>query len=182
MNDALPSSLVRIFVALAVAVAPTLTVAETASAPKQPLAVDVELQPEGLLIGQLVNASGAPTENEAIRLVLKDGREAETKTNADGGFAFRGVSGVAQLQSKKANVVVRGWKRGTAPPNATPALLMVENDGVARGQHYAGQNAQQFFGRGKKLLANPLFVAGVVTTAVAVPVAIANDDDDDPAS
>lgn len=174
--------LTRVSVAIVLAMAPTLSTAESASAPRRPLAIDVALQPEGLLIGQLVAANGAPAEGEAVRLVMKDGREAQTKTNADGGFAFRGVSGVAQLQSEKSKVVVRSWAPGTAPPNATPALLMVEGDGVARGQHYAGSGTQQFFTRGKNLMANPLFVAGVVTTAVAVPVAIANDDDDGPAS
>lgn len=182
MNRLLVTRLLRTGIVLAVAAAPSLSDAESGSGKNQPLAIDVALQPEGLLIGQLVAANGAPAEGKLVRLLTKDGREAETKTNADGGFAFRGVRGVAQLQSEKANVVVRSWAPGTAPPNATPALLMVEGDGVARGQHYAGNGTQQFFSRGKSLMANPLFVAGVITTAVAVPVAIANNDDDDPAS
>lgn len=182
MNCSLVSHAVRSTVALVIALAPSIASAEKASTPRQPLAIDVELQSEGLLIGQLVAANGAPSEGTVVTLRLSDGREAVAKTNADGGFAFRGVRGVAQLKSEKAAVVVRGWAQGSAPPSATPALLMVEGDAVARGQHYAGGGTQQMVTRGKSLLANPLFVAGVVGTAIAVPVAIANSDDDDPAS
>lgn len=143
--------------------------------------VDVQLQPGGVLVGQLVDASGAPSADVEVRVTLADGREAHGKTGEQGGFAFRGVEGLATVATEDTLAVTRVWKPGAAPPNATPALLLVEGQPIARGQHYANPRTQHIFDRGKRLMANPLFVAGVVATAVAIPVAIANDDDD-PAS
>lgn len=172
--------ILHVLLVFAVALAPCATRAESAPAAK-PLAIDVALQPEGLLVGQVVSATGEPLSQSEVKLRLHDGREAVAKTNEQGGFAFRGVRGVVTLHSDKTAAVVRTWAPGTAPPSATPALLLVEGDEVARGQHYAGARTQGFVDRSKRLMANPLFVAGVIATAVAIPVAIANDDDD-PAS
>lgn len=175
------------FVAVAVALAPTLARAESVPvvgrAPADSLAVDVTLHQDGVLIGQLVGASGKPSADAKVRLTLVDGRTAEAKTNADGGFAFKNVRGVARLESDKTALVVRSWTSEAAPPNAAPAVLLVEGNEVARGQYHAGPIANGTVSRTKRLFANPLFVAGVIGTAVAIPVAIHNaGDDDDPAS
>jgi hypothetical protein len=172
--------------ALAVALAPTLAQAENAvivgrKAPDA-LAVDVALHKDGLLIGQLVGASGKPSADATVRLTLADGRKAEAKTNADGGFAFKNVRGAARLESDKTALLVRSWTNEAAPPSATPAVLLVEGSEIARGQHYAGPVANETVSHTKRLFANPLFLAGVIGTAVAIPVAIHNADDDDPAS
>lgn len=174
--------------AAAVALAPCLASAETAvvaqpqAQPAQPLAIDVALHDEGLLIGQLVGATGKPAADAKVCLTLADGRKAEAKTNADGGFAFKNVRGVARLESDKTAILVRSWTREAAPPSAAPAVLLVEGGEVARGQRYAGPVANNTISHSKRLFANPLFVAGVIGTAVAIPVAIHNSDDDDPAS
>lgn len=172
--------LLSLLLALVGTVTPSLAPAETtAEGPSAtPVAVDIALQSEGLLVGQLVSPSGEPLAGRPVKLDLADGREATAKTNAQGGFAFRGARGVMVVTSEKARVVVRGWTAKTAPPSATPALLLVDADRFARGQHYVGSGTQSVVDRSKRLFANPLFVAGVVGTAIAVPVAIANDDDD----
>ncbi|TWT94026.1 hypothetical protein Pla108_37370 [Botrimarina colliarenosi] len=180
----------RSLLSMAVLLAPSLATAQDAVRSKAaaepvasaPLAIDVALQADGLLIGQLVGATGKPEAGAKVQLTLADGREAEAKTNADGGFAFKGVHGVARLESDKAALLVRSWTAQAAPPNATPAVLLVEQGEVARGQRYAGTGVQNTVSHSKRLLANPLFVAGVIGTAVAIPVAIHNSDDDDPAS
>ncbi|MEO1497113.1 MAG: hypothetical protein AAFV43_08190, partial [Planctomycetota bacterium] len=51
-----------------------------------------------------------------------------------------------------------------------------------RGQRRPGPFVEGFVARSKALMANPVFVAAAVGTAVAVPVAIANADDDDAAT
>lgn len=187
-SQPLPLRLLSSFVALTVAFAPSAVVAqESAVAPmsdkqRQSLAVDVALQPEGMLIGQLVASTGKPQADAEVKLMLADGREAVAKTNKDGGFAFKGVRGVAHLQTDNAAILVRSWAPGAAPPSATPAVLLIEGQDFVRGQRPAGPVAQGFVSHSKRLLANPLFVAGVVGTAVAIPVAIHNADDDDPAS
>jgi hypothetical protein len=173
--------------ATVVALTPTLVQAEKAAIAAQPkaseaLAVDVALHEDGLLIGQLVGASGKPSAETKVRLTLADGRKAETTTNAEGGFAFKNVRGVARLESDKTALIVRSWTNDAAPPSAAPAVLLVEGDEIARGQRYAGPAANGTVSHTKRLFANPLFVAGAVATAVAIPVALHNADDDDPAS
>lgn len=172
-----------ILLAVVVALAPECALAETvAKGPAAPApVVDVELRQDGVLIGQVVADDGAPRVGAEVRLELADGRSASAKTNKQGGFAFSGLSGVAQVQTEHAGITVRAWQPGTAPPKAARALLVVDSDQVARGQYYAGAGTQSFVNGSKRLFANPLFVAGVIGTAVAVPIAIANDDDD-PAS
>lgn len=172
-----------LILAVALTASPSIAMAEGAApaGAVTPAAVDIALRPEGLLIGQLVSASGEPLAGKEVKLGLSDGREASAKTNSEGGFAFRGAKGVMVLASDKSRVVVRGWSPKTAPPSATPALLLVETEGLVRGQHYAGTGTQAVVDKSKRLFANPLFVAGVIGTAVAIPVAIANNDDD-PAS
>lgn len=174
--------LLQLFTAVAVATAPIHAVAQApavqaSSAPTGvPTIIDVELRPDGLLIGQLVSSGGKPTPNTQVKLVTSDGVEASTKTNVDGGFAFKRVKGVVTIKSERASTVLRSWKPGLAPPNSAVAVLLVEGQDMARGQHYVGMGANTFVDRSKRLLANPLFVAGVIGTAVAIPVAIANDD------
>jgi hypothetical protein len=145
-------------------------------------AVDISLHNDAYVVGQFVSAEGVPVAGTEVRMTLTDGRTATTKTDAQGGFAFRGVTGAAYLTAHNAEQVVRVWDAKTAPPKAAPAVLMVQHNEVARGQHYAGQNANNFINTSKRLMANPLFVAGAVATAVAIPVAIHNADDEDPAS
>ena len=186
----------RGMLAAAIAVAPSVATAQTAADANAtpptvqgatagqeaaPLAIDVALHGEGLLIGQLVDAAGKPSADTAVRLTLADGRQAEAKTNPDGGFAFKNVRGVARLESDKSAILVRSWTRDAAPPSAAPAVLLVEGGDMARGQSYMPV-ANGAVTRSKRLFANPLFVAGVIGTAVAIPVAIHNSDDDDPAS
>lgn len=176
--------LFHVALAVSIVVAPAVASAEnraSAAPTKAPLAIDVELHSEGLLVGQLVSANGSPAKESKVTVILPDGREAVAKTNAEGGFAFRGIRGAATIKSDKALAMVRVWAPGSAPPSATPALLLVEENGVARGQYYPGNGVQNAFTKSKMLMANPLFVAGLVGTAVAIPVALANDDDD-PAS
>ena len=178
-----PRSLARTLAAVLVAVAatPRFSVAATEQGPPAtPPTVDVELRDGGVLVGQLLGADGAPAPKKPVTVQLADGTRAQATTNDDGGFAFRGVRGVAHLESGDAQLVVRGWSPGVAPPSALPAVLLVEPSEVTRGQYYAGPATQGFVDHSKRLMANPLFVAGVVATAVAIPVAIHNAGDDKP--
>lgn len=170
----------RAVVAASLAIQPALVssaVGATAPEAAREVVIDITLQPGQMLIGQLVDPNGAPQADAEVTILLTDGSKAVGKTNAEGGFAFRGVNGVARLESDKAVAVIRSWEPAVAPPSAVPALLLVEQEGVARGQAYPGPMTQGFVSRSKSLLANPLFVAGAIGTAVAIPVAIHNDDD-----
>lgn len=176
------SSLLAISLVAAPAAAQAQAPQQTAQASPQSMAADVSLRADGLLIGQFMTAQGAPVVGAEVVLTNSQGQQAMTRTNQDGAFAFSGVKGLSQISGPQAQQLVRAWAEGSAPPNAAPALLLVQQQDVARGQYPAGVGAQNFFDHSKRLMANPLFVAGAIGTAVAVPVAIANADDDDPAS
>jgi hypothetical protein len=82
--------------------------------------------------------------------------------------------------------VYRAWAPRTAPPSANRAILAVAREDSVRGQYAppiaAAPAGPGPFGKTMNWISDhPLITAGIVATAIAVPVAIAADDDD-PAS
>jgi len=129
--------------------------------------VDVALRDGGVLIGQVVDQQGAALGNVPVSLRYRDRDLAAAKTTKEGYFAFKGVrGGVYQLVSAQGHGVYRVWTPGTAPPAAQEGALVVSGNTVVRGQ----QNCGGF----RAFITNPLVIAGIVATAVAVPVAIHN--------
>ncbi|MEO1498852.1 MAG: carboxypeptidase-like regulatory domain-containing protein, partial [Planctomycetota bacterium] len=100
--------------------------------------VDVAVGDKQLLLGQVVSPDGQPRVGVRVAVTTHDGRYAETKTNDQGAFAFRGVSGKAELIGPNCRQPVRAWSGGAAPPSATPAVLLVEGSVLARGQRRPG--------------------------------------------
>jgi hypothetical protein len=120
-----------------------------------------------VLIGQVVNEQGAAQANVPVSLRYQDRDLAAAKTTKEGYFAFKGVrGGVYQLVAAKGHGVYRVWSPGTAPPAAQEGAMVVSDDTVVRGQ----ENCGGF----RAFITNPLVIAGIVATAVAVPVAIHN--------
>ncbi len=144
--------------------------------------LDLALRTNGVLVGQAFDQQGRPAANQEIRLT--DGRQYwRATTNAEGAFTFAGLSGgVYQVGPLGQLRLVRCWASGTAPPHATHGLLLVESGEVIRGQRNSAPRLNHAVERGKHLLANPWVFGGIVTTAVAIPVALHNADDDDPSS
>lgn len=140
----------------------------------KPTVSDVKLH-KGQLWGQVVNPQGVPLAGETVK-VWQDGRQmAESKTNTEGGFAFTQLQrgGVYHLTAAKGHGAYRVWSATMAPPTAQEGVLLVAGQETVRGQR---------MGRLGYWLSNPWVIAGVVATAVAVPVAIHNADDDEPVS
>jgi hypothetical protein len=134
-------------------------------APASP-AIDVALRDGGLLVGQVVDEQGAALGNVPVSLRYQDRQLVAGKTNKDGSFGFNGLrGGVYQIVAAKGHGVYRVWTVGTAPPAAQDGALVVSGDPVVRGQAGGGFAA---------FITNPLVIAGVVATAIAVPVAIHN--------
>ncbi|HLA86159.1 MAG TPA: carboxypeptidase-like regulatory domain-containing protein [Thermoguttaceae bacterium] len=151
-----------------------------AAAPK---AFDVELQKNGTLVGQVVNAQGAPQAKMPISLSQGDKTIATIATNDRGFFAVSRVpSGTYRVAAGQTQGVYRLWATGTAPPAAQPGTLLVVGKGpaeVARAQSPNGGSGPIGY-----WLGNPWVIAGLVAAAVAIPVAIHNYqiDHDTPAS
>jgi len=128
--------------------------------------VDVALRDGGVLIGQVVDEQGAALGNVPVSLRHEDRDLAAAKTTKEGYFAFKGVrGGVYQLVAAQGHGVYRVWSPGTAPPAAQEGALVVSGNTVVRGQEGGGFRA---------FITNPLVIAGIVATAIAVPVAIHN--------
>ncbi len=186
----------RIFVLLATIglCLPPAAFASGAEVKQQPVVIDVALQEGGLLLGQVVNPQGAPLSKTAV-LLQENGREiAVNQTNKQGYFAGRGLRGrVYQIVAAEAHGTFRTWKPGAAPPTSQHGALLVAGKQTVRGQcpqcqqeaewaqcsecgdpECAGECGVPCCGNLRCWLTNPWVVAGIVATAVAVPVTIHN--------
>jgi hypothetical protein len=176
------------------------------AAARQPTPVaDVALGMDGLLTGQAINVQGKPLAAETV--VISDGRQRlSTTTDAKGQFKFSGLrGGPYTIYTSQQSYSCRAWKEGAAPPSATRGLLIVHGNETVLGQNrwergmgrrtnyaervYCGDEigcgtpvTGGAFAGVREALQNPLVVGGIVAAAVAIPVAIHNADDDDPAS
>lgn len=128
---------------------------------------DVQLH-DGVLIGQVVTPENQPVVGTTVTLLSGERQLDQRTTNDNGVFAFAGLqqNGVYQVVAAEGQGVYRAWNKNIAPPAAQPGVLIVSNSNTVR-----GQAAMMGF---RNLMANPLIVAGIVATAVAVPVAIHN--------
>ncbi|MCA9230062.1 MAG: carboxypeptidase regulatory-like domain-containing protein [Planctomycetales bacterium] len=145
------------------------------------IVVDVALQPNGQLFGQLVDSQGRP--QSATEVQLTDGQKQwRTETDQQGRFQLTGLSGATySVKAGEQTQLMRAWSAGTAPPSAKSGLLFVQNNDVVLAQHCASPVCGSAVGAAKHPLANPWVIGGLVAAAIAIPVAIHNaDDDDDP--
>ncbi len=148
---------------------------------------DFELEKNGLFSGQIVNAQGQP---QAGAAVILHGRIQQYKTVSDarGWFHFASLTGgTYRLETGGKQQLFRLWTHGTAPPKSNQKMLVVQQGKtIVLGQYCGdGVNCGSGVGAGgrvKHALANPLVIGGIVAAAIAIPVAIHNADDDDPAS
>ena len=138
-----------------------------------PIAMDLALSgKDGLLLGQLVDPNGAALANQAVRLVVDNHVMARGKSDKRGYFAFRHLrGGVYQVASKDSFVTVRAWSDGTAPKSAKPKVLLVVGRETVRAQQSPPENGK-CGSRIGRLLKRPVVVAGIVATAVAVPLSV----------
>lgn len=148
--------------------------------------VDIALAMGGILIGQVVDTEGQALKEAEV--VLKSGGKeiARCQTDAAGKFQVAGLRGGAiEVASKGTMGNCRVWAPGTAPPAAQPGLLVVAEGDVIRGQHGGRRVPGHSYGRGvrghgggllAKMIEHPLVTAGVVGAAIAVPLAVSNDD------
>ncbi len=154
----------------------SLTVADVA----QVRCADIALKRGGTLLGQVVNTAGVGV--PAVEVQLTNGRQTWTsRTGSQGWFQLTELrGGTYLLQAAGKTQRIRAWTAGTAPPHACQGVLIAPTTDVVRGQRVVSPNTNQFFRVAKQRLTNPWVVGGIVATAVTIPVAIHNADDDDP--
>ena len=145
----------------------------------QPPAVpDVALDAGGTLHGQVVDVQGNPLAGAPVAIRHLNRQVARTISDQSGRFHVTGLRGGAYgIAVGPSSTACRLWVPNTAPPSARPAALVVVGD-----QQVLGQCCPQTCNRLKCWLANPFVIAGIIVTAVAIPVAIHNGKDHKPRS
>jgi len=138
-------------------------------------ATDIALRQGGLLVGQVVDRQGVPQANRTVSIQYGPHEIVRTVTDQNGTFAAQGLrGGQYQLVTHEGISVCRLWAANTAPPAARPAALVVTGNQVVRGQWGA---AGPLHGSVEWVKAHPYITAGVVAAAIAIPLALADDDD-----
>ena len=146
---------------------------------------DVALADGGQLRGQVRDAQGMPVGRRVVQFIQNGQVIAHPTTDRDGRFQINSVrGGVYQISTGHNGGVYRLWTANTAPPSARPDLTLVAQPTV-RGQcgctdgAYCGACASRPSGFGATILnlvSNPWFVGAAIATAIAVPLALDDDD------
>lgn len=169
----------RVLTALAITglILPMAPAAAQHSASAEKSAVrDVELAYGGLLVGRLTDANGRPLANVPVSLLSAGKQLAATHTDDEGVFAVAKLrGGVHEIATAESVEVCRLWAPGTAPPGAPQSVEVVAPGEVVRGQ-YGPPPGNRFIKKAKVWATNPFIVGGVVAAAVAIPVALSDDD------
>jgi hypothetical protein len=129
---------------------------------------DARLDEQGTLTGRWLDDGHRPLANRPVALQQAGRLVAATRTDGDGVFRLLRVrGGVYQVVLGGASATVRVWTAAAAPPAAARELVLVAPaPPVVRGQQPLAA-----------VLTNPLFIGVVVAAAVAIPLAIYENDD-----
>ena len=134
------------------------------SSSQTPEVLDIALQEDGVLAGQVLGTNGQPRAAVPVSLRHAGQEIALVSTDQNGYFAVQGVrSGLHSIMASDAVGNYRVWNADSAPPAAQPAALLVSDSDVVRGQGVA------------ETLSNPIVIGAIIATAIAVPVALSND-------
>lgn len=141
---------------------------------------DVALRDGGRLTGQVLDAAGSPVSDTAVAVVGRGQVLASAQTGPDGRFAVAGVkAGVCEVATTNGVTVCRLWAPRTAPPAAQQDALVIHGDTVVRGSDdCATCPPSGGVSRGGVIgfLSNPWVLGGIVAAAIAIPLALDNDD------
>ena len=128
---------------------------------------DVQLREGNVLIGKVITPENVAVADAEVILLSAGHKIAQGKTDAKGYFAFKEVrSGLYQVAAADGTGTFRLWNQRTAPPKVQQGALVYAGKETVRGQN--GLHGVRNF------LANPIVIAGIVATAIAVPVVIHN--------
>ena len=181
----LRSKLLSCLTATGVIVQAQFVLAEQVTKPVPPqrtvqIPQDIILGEGGLLTGQLLNDQGVVMPLSPVSLQANGKEIARLTTDKNGQFRVADLrGGVYQVTSKGHQGVYRFWAPKTAPPAAQRQLTLVSHNEVIRGQ-FTAPPGNPFRSIGQFVAEHPIMTAGAVAGAIAIPIAV--DDDDDPAS
>lgn len=133
--------------------------------------IDVKVD-RGFLVGQVLSIAGQPEADKELQLRANEVLVANAKTDARGRFAVPvNKTGVFRLDVCNQRFQIRAWQANVAPPTAGEGLLVISQGDSVRGQAGASMLVSW--------LSNPLVLGLVAASAIAVPIAVDELDDDD---
>ena len=165
--------------------------------------VDAELAADGALYGKVVNAGGVGISNADIVLKQNNTNVAFGKSVEGGLFRIAPLNGgiyTAVAEGQPTNL--RLWTKNAAPPSVVPEVMLVTNN-ITRAQSCSsgdciphdggccgscggggcgdcgggGYGAGGVGGGLLGFLSNPWVIAGGIAAAIAIPLALDDDDD-----
>jgi hypothetical protein len=137
-------------------------VALAAEPTPMPVVSDVALRDGGMLQGKVVDLQGGGVVGVPVSVQAQNREIASTITANEGRFSIPGLKGgVYHVAAAEGHGVYRLWTVGTAPPAAL-------NDAIVYTQNNDGPGPWKMF------FSNPIVIAGLVATAIAVPIALSN--------
>lgn len=147
----------------------------------RPLVIDVALDANGVLCGQIVTREGQPAKGMPVAVfdARRDGPAvAQGKADDAGWFAIdhfpRG--GVFLLATPSGGQLCRVWTQHAAPPSATSQVLVAVDATLVRGQVFCPTSLYEWFET------HPVLGYGLATAVIAVPIILLTMDDDDDAA
>jgi hypothetical protein len=151
----------------------------------EPLRVqNVELNVDGLVMGQLNDHTGQPIAKKAIKIQTKSGVQ-ESTTNEKGQFTVSSkTGGNCAIVVDGSAYACRLWTHKTAPPKSLNSFSIVPDTEIVRGQGYddCAEGCDDGFGGRKGRLGGvskgQLLGLGLLAGAVVAIVLVANNDDD----
>jgi len=136
--------------------------------PPVPTVIDVALADGGTFVGQVVDRQGVPLAGTAVVVRQNEQEVASTVSDANGQFRLSGLrGGLYQVTAGQGVAIYRLWAPNTAPPTAQTSALIVSGNELVRGQG----DSHGFLW----WATNPWVLAGLIATAIAVPIILSND-------
>ena len=137
---------------------------------------DVVMQPGNVLVGQVVDAQGAVQPMALVTLANHQAEVARVHTDKDGKFSVPNLrGGVYHVAARGQRGTYRVWAPNTAPPVAKQGVTMVVGQDVIRGQY--GNTPGPFTSAAQWCADHPIMCAAAIGAAIAIPIAVADDDD-----
>ena len=139
--------------------------------------VDVRMQ-QGRVIGYVVDSNGKPASSTVV--ARQNGSVvSESKSDTEGRFVLGNLRGGSYfIGTKDTGKLCRVWTEVAAPPAAVDSLLLTDGP-VVRGRYAPGcypSSGGLFGGSLVNFVSNPWVIAGVVGSAIAIPLAVDDDD------
>jgi hypothetical protein len=136
---------------------------------------DVTLQDDGSLRGHVLDSQGQPFGNVQVSVVQQGKLVQAVQSDDAGRFAISGLrGGLYQLATEQGVAVYRVWTPHTAPPSAGAEALLIHQGTLVRGGAPLGGG---YGGGVLGFLSNPWVLGGIVAAAIAIPLALDDDDD-----